>query len=68
MTPDSLSTLLARDPRAIASEARRPPPRAVVAPFNLPKVIVQTERDEVATLPLGTRAQVATAAAPKVAR
>ena len=69
MTPDSLSMLLARDPGAIASEARRPPARAVVAPFNLPKVIVQTERDQVATLPLGTKAPLGTAApAPKVAR
>jgi hypothetical protein len=74
MTPDSLSILLARDPDAIATEARRPPPRAVVAPFNLPKVIVQTECDETATLPLGVKARVSTPApspprpAPTLAR
>lgn len=64
MTRDSLSILLARDGEAIATEARRPPPRAVVAPFNLPKVIVQTEREEAATLPLGVKARVVTAAPP----
>jgi hypothetical protein len=70
MTPDSLSILLARDPEAIATEARRPPPRAVVAPFNLPKVIVQTECDETATLPLGVKARVSTPAPspPRAAR